>query len=86
QVAQMLMRTWLKYSLTFTYSKTDISRTVSIYGDGALLYEATLMETDDPILFSIDITGVRDLKIVFDGQKICIGNPTLTPDGNGSME
>ncbi|MCD7918226.1 MAG: hypothetical protein LUF84_07230 [Clostridiales bacterium] len=68
------------------YSRIDKSRTVSIYGDGVLLYEATLTKTDDPVPFSVDITGVRDLKIVFDGQKIYIGNPTLTPDGNGSME
>ncbi|MCD8342242.1 MAG: hypothetical protein LUC87_08875 [Clostridiales bacterium] len=76
---------YVKFSGT-VYSRLKKSRTVSIYGDGVLLYEATLTETDDPIPFSIDITDVRDLKIVFDGQKIYVGNPTLTPDGNGSIE
>ncbi len=75
--------------VTFTgtiYCNNKNSRTVSIYGDGVLLYEETLTKTDDPIPFSLDITGVRDLKIVFDHSNVCIGNPTLTPDGDGSMD
>lgn len=45
------------------------STVVKIYGDGVLLYEAPNItkSTYDPMNFSIDITGVRELKIIIMG-------------------
>ncbi len=43
---------------------------VRIYGDGALIYEAPKVTKDfyDPVDFSVDITGVKELKILTKGR------------------
>lgn len=38
---------------------------MKIYGDGELLYTATVSGGIDPIDFRVDLTGVLELKIVF---------------------
>lgn len=57
-----------------------------IYGDDALLYSTSMTTTDLPIQFSVNITGVKDLRIEFDdpspigltiGFDGAIGNPML---------
>lgn len=47
----------------------DGSTTIKIYGDNVLLYEAPniTQETYSPIDFEIDVSGVRELKIVMLG-------------------
>lgn len=49
------------------YSKRDKKDegTMKIYGDGELLYTATVSGGIDPIDFRVDLTGVLELKIVF---------------------
>lgn len=55
-------------SLSFT-GEWNNGPTVKIYGDDVLLYEAPRITgtTYDPINFEIDVTGVRNLKIVMRG-------------------
>ncbi len=45
---------------------------VRIYGDGVLIYEAPKVTKDfyDPVDFSVDITGLRELKIYISGRCI----------------
>jgi len=49
---------------TRTVSETGI---LKIYGDGELLYEASVTKGVDPIEFSVDLTGVLEMKLTFDG-------------------
>ncbi len=48
---------------------TDWTSTVQIYGDGVLLYETSEITSDtyEPLDFEVDITGVREMKIVMSG-------------------
>lgn len=57
-----------------------------IYGDDALLYSASMTSSDLPIYFTVNITGVKDLRIEMDDPTVwglstgfdgCIGNPML---------
>ena len=59
----------------------DSARKVTIYGDGVALYEAVIACGDDSIPFTVDITGVRDLKVIVQSSDCStyIGNPILTP-------
>ena len=75
----------VQYGNDFQWDKAKIQ----IYGDDVLLYTITatnMNEKSYPVDFSIDITGVRFLKIAFDGTYcynmgpipfLIIGNPTL---------
>ena len=42
---------------------------MEIYGDGVLLYASpdVTMDTYEPIAFSVDVSGVRELQMVFSG-------------------
>lgn len=57
------------YSSLSSEKEWQVNTVVKIYGDDVLLYEAPniTQETYDPIQFAIDITGVRNLKIVVRG-------------------
>lgn len=61
----VLYRPYSSLSCDFEWS----SPTVKVYGDDVLLYEAPdiTQDTYDPINFEIDVTGVRNLKIVMNG-------------------
>lgn len=70
----------------FVRSKNaEISRTVSIVGDGVELYRNIIAGGADPSQFSIDVTNVRDLTITIEGgatwQEVntYLANPILTP-------
>ena len=69
--------------LTSSSYNTDVSRrSVKIYGDNVLLYSKSIACGEDSIPFSVNITGVRDLKIVMEKNNMCktyIGNPMLIP-------
>lgn len=85
-----IYRTYHSLSSTRTWANKT---TCKIYGDDVLLYEAPnfTKETYDPVVFSIDVTGVRNLKIVMNGvwtqpsgwfydiyyPKICMAEATL---------
>lgn len=54
----------------YKYRESSYEKTVNIYGDGVLIYTATVCGGEqpiDPISFKVDITGVLELKIEFDG-------------------
>lgn len=54
---------------------TSVKATLSIYGDGELLYSGTMAGGIKPTEFSVDLTGVLELKIVTDNAAFtCIGN------------
>ncbi len=59
----VLYRPYDSLSCTSVWKKTPV---IKIYGDGILLYEAPSItqNTFDPISLSINVTGVRELKIV----------------------
>ncbi len=59
----VLYRPYDSLSCTSVWQKTPV---IKIYGDGILLYEAPGIDqnTFDPISLSINVTGVRELKIV----------------------
>lgn len=50
------------------YKNTTNEGTLSIYGDGKLLYTAVAKSGVEPISFSVDLTGVLELKVVFNGK------------------
>lgn len=56
-------------TLYVRYPARDANATgkVKIYGDGELLYDATISKGDTPIDFSVDLSGVLELSIYFDG-------------------
>ncbi len=62
-----LYRTYATLSMSY-----DTKPVVKIYGDGALLYTAPTIDknTYDPIKIKVDITGVRELKIVIRGTVV----------------
>lgn len=75
-------------SINPNFQNWDIA-TISIYGDGLLLYSYTGFSTKDkPLNIDIDITNVEFLKISFDNAYyfnsglrlalICMGNPTIS--------
>lgn len=57
------------YESLSSLNEWEKNTTVKIYGDDVLLYEAPNItkSTYDPIKFEIDVSGVRDLKIVMMG-------------------
>lgn len=57
------------YSTLSCPGEWEKNTTVMIYGDDVLLYEAPSITQDtyDPLGFTIDVTGVRDLRIVMRG-------------------
>lgn len=79
----MLYRPYITLHCNFDWTSDG---RVDIYGDGVLLYSASLSQNVyDPIEFEVDITGVRELQIRFDGKwrndeqsyfmpKICLAN------------
>lgn len=48
---------------TYETRSLEISSTMKIYGDGELLYSASVTSGIDPIEFYVDLTGVLELKI-----------------------
>ena len=60
------------------YSKSTVFR---VYGDGVLLYEAPnfTKSTFDPVDFSVDVTGVRELKIVMLSPNHVFGSSAANP-------
>lgn len=70
------------YLTTSNYDATKSARPIRVYGDGEVLYETTIACGADSIPFSVDITGVRDLKIAMGNNGMCktyIGDPVFTP-------
>ena len=79
----MLYRPYITLHCNFDWTSDG---RVDIYGDGVLLYSASLSQNVyDPIECEVDITGVRELQIRFDGKwrndeqsyfkpKICLAN------------
>lgn len=60
----------------------DISRDVSIWGDGVRLFSASVDGAEDPTYFSVDVSGVRDLTIkmgIWGDISTYLGDPILTP-------
>lgn len=56
-------------------SYTRMDTTLSIYGDGELLFSGTVTGGVKPMDFSVDLTGVLELKVVWDGDnRARIGN------------
>lgn len=47
----------------FSSRSSDYARTFEIYGDGKLLYSIEMKGGIEPINFSIDLTGVKDLQV-----------------------
>lgn len=47
----------------YDHRSDDYKTTLNVYGDGELLYSASVGRGIDPIEFSIDLTGVLELKI-----------------------
>lgn len=48
---------------TYEYRNDDRAHNLKIYGDGELLYSASVTSGVDPIDFYVDLTGVLELKI-----------------------
>lgn len=51
----------------YKYRSDDGKNTLKIYGDGELLYSATVSGGIEPIPFSVDLTGVLKLEIKIEG-------------------
>ena len=49
---------------TYTHRSSSYKTNLTIYGDGKLLYNASVSTGIDPIPFTIDVTGVLELKVV----------------------
>lgn len=54
----------------FEFRSNTFKGTLRIYGDGDLLYEASINNGMEPIPFSVDLTGVLELKVEFDSNSI----------------
>ena len=50
---------------TYKYRSSDNTDNLKIYGDGELLYSASVTSGVDPIDFYVDLTGVLELKICY---------------------
>lgn len=61
----VIYRPYVTLYCSFEWSSNG---TVEIYGDGALLYASTItQQCIDPVLFRVNVSGVRELKIVVSG-------------------
>lgn len=61
----------------YTYRENDSETTLNIYGDGELLYTATVRggkNPIDPISFKVDITGVLELKVELAQEMFSLGS------------
>ena len=58
------------FFIQYGYRTQDCKATCSIYGDGEKLWSATLEHGTLPCDFSLDITGVLELKIVLSGEMV----------------
>ena len=60
--------------LTYDNKNTTTKPTIEIYGDGKLLYTATVTGGVEPISFNVDLTGVLELKFYMRGSAGAISN------------
>jgi len=59
------------FFLAYDNRNDDSDHTLEIYGDNKLLYTATMTSGIEPIDFIVELTGVLELKIYFDGGNGC---------------
>lgn len=77
-----IYQTFSGYFFVNTNWGADVSRDVSIWGDGVRLFSASVDGAEDPTYFSVDVSGVRDLTIkmsVWGDISTYLGDPILTP-------